>query len=295
MRPQLIECVPNFSEGTDQSIVHGIVDAIAGVPGVGLLAYESDIDHNRSVVTFAGEPDAVVEGALRGIGEAVRSIDLRRHTGVLPRIGAADLVPFVPIQGITLEETAAIAHEAGREIWKQFGVPVFFYEAAALRPEYRRLESIRRDGARGLIPDVGGPEPHPSAGACITGARKFLIAFNVNLRSADLEAARSIARQVRASSGGLPAVKAIGVPLPSRGIVQVSMNLTDFETVGIYEAFGAVRRAAQERGIEVLSTQLIGLIPRKALAGGDPNTLQFEDFGPHRILEERIAQALTVK
>jgi glutamate formiminotransferase/glutamate formiminotransferase/formiminotetrahydrofolate cyclodeaminase len=292
MTAQLIECVPNFSEGTDRRIVEGIVNAITGAQGVAVLAYESDADHNRSVVTFAGAPGAVAEGALRGIELAVRKIDLRTHKGVHPRIGAADVVPFVPIRGITLEQAAEIAHEAGREIWNRLGVPVYFYEAAALRPEYRRLESIRRGG---LLPDLGGPEPHPSAGACVVGARKFLIAFNVNLRSADLEAARSIARQVRASSGGLATVKAIGVPLPSRGIVQVSMNLTDFEMIGIYEAFGAVRRAALERGIEVLSTQLVGLIPRKALEGGDPASLKFADFGPQRVLDERIAQTLTVK
>jgi glutamate formiminotransferase/glutamate formiminotransferase/formiminotetrahydrofolate cyclodeaminase len=292
MTAQLIECVPNFSEGTDQQIVERIVNAIAGAQGIALLAHESDVDHNRSVVTFAGEPMAVLEGALRGIEQAVRSIDLRTHAGVHPRIGAADVVPFVPIRGITLDETAKIAHDAGRETWNRLGVPVYFYEAAALRPEYRRLESIRRGG---LLPDLGGPEPHPSAGACVVGARKSLIAFNVNLRSADLEAARSIARRVRASSGGLASVKAIGVPLPSRGIVQVALNLTDFETAGIYEAFGAVQRAAGEYGIEVLSTQLVGLIPRKALEGGDPASLKFEDFGLHRVLEERIAQTLTVK
>jgi glutamate formiminotransferase/glutamate formiminotransferase/formiminotetrahydrofolate cyclodeaminase len=292
MTAQLIECVPNFSEGTDPQIVERIVNAIAGVPGVALLAYESDVDHNRSVVTFAGEPAAVAEGAFRGVEHAVHHIDLRTHKGVHPRIGAADVVPFVPIRGITLEETARIAHGTGGEIWTRLRVPVYFYESAALRPEYRRLESIRRGG---LLPDLGGPEPHPSAGACVVGARKFLIAFNVNLGSSDLEAARTIARKVRASSGGLSSVKAIGVSLPSRGIVQVAMNLTDFEKVGVYEAFGAVQSAAHEHGIEVLSTQLVGLIPRKALEGGDPASLEFENFGPHRVLEERIAQTLTVK
>jgi glutamate formiminotransferase len=295
MAEQLIECVPNFSEGTDQQVVERIVDAIAGVRGIALLAFESDVDHNRSVVTFAGEPDRVLEGALSGIGQAVRWIDLRKHSGVHPRLGAADVVPFVPISGITLEETARMAHEAGREIWKRFAVPVYFYEAAALRPEYRRLETIRRSGSHPLPPDLGGPELHPSAGACVVGARKFLIAFNVNLKSDDLEAARSIAQQIRASSGGLPTVKAIGVRLPSRGIVQVPMNLTDFETVGIYRAFDAVKQAARERGIGILSTELVGLIPRKALEGGDPGSLRIEDFGPHRVLEERIAGTLTVK
>ena len=286
MGAQLIECVPNFSEGRDRRVVDAIVDAIASVPGVALLAHESDIDHNRSVVTFAGEPSCVVEGALRGIEQAVRNIDLRKHGGVHPRMGAADVVPFVPVSGITLEQTAAIAHQAGQEIWRRLDVPVYYYEAAALRPEYRRLEQVRRTGYR--RPDVGGPELHPGAGACIVGARNILVAFNVDLRSDDLEAARSIARAVRASSGGLPAVKAIGVPLPSRGIVQVSMNLTDFAAVGIYEAFHAVEREARARGIEVLETELIGLIPRKALEGGDPSSLRFQDFGPHRVLEDLL-------
>lgn len=288
MAAELIECVPNFSEGRDRRVVDSIVGAIAGVRGVSLLAHESDVDHNRSVVTFAGEPSCVVEGALRGIEQAVRLVDLRTHHGVHPRIGAADVVPFVPVAGITLERTAAIAHGAGREIWQRLGVPVYFYEAAALRPERRRLEQVRR--ARYQEPDLGGPDLHASAGACIVGARRFLIAFNVDLRSDDLEAARAIARRVRASGGGLPTVKAIGVPLPSRGIVQVSMNLTDFATVGIYTAFEAVEREARVLGIEVERTELIGLIPRKALEGGDPASLRFQDFGPHRVLETRIAE-----
>jgi glutamate formiminotransferase/glutamate formiminotransferase/formiminotetrahydrofolate cyclodeaminase len=197
-------------------------------------------------------------------------------------------VPFVPVRGSTLQDTAEVAHEAGREIWQRLRVPVYFYEAAALRPECRRLERIRRGG---LVPDLGGPDPHPTAGCAVVGARKFLIAFNIDLDSTDLAAARAIARAVRASTGGLPTVKAIGLPLATRGVVQVSMNLTDFETVGIYEAFEAVRRESAVRGIGVEASELIGLIPRKALAGGDPAALRFIDFGPHRVLEDRIEAA----
>jgi glutamate formiminotransferase len=294
----LIECVPNFSEGRDRRVVDAIVNAIAGTPGVLVLAHESDTDHNRSVVTFAAERTPVIEAAVRGVAEAVRHIDLRRHDGVHPRIGAADVIPFVPLHGSRLEDAIDVAHATGREIWRRLNVPVYFYEAAALRPEYRRLEMVRRGGFHTLRqetasrpPDVGGPELHPSAGACVVGARRFLIAFNIDLESDDLEAARAIARAVRASSGGLPTVKAIGVPLPSRGIVQVSMNLTDYETVGVYRAFEAVRTAAARRGIGIGSSELIGLIPRAALEGGDPASLRFQDFGPHRVLENRLEEA----
>jgi glutamate formiminotransferase/glutamate formiminotransferase/formiminotetrahydrofolate cyclodeaminase len=285
----VIECVPNFSEGRDPATVEAIVGAIASVDGAVVLAHERDPDHNRAVVTFAGPPEAVREAAVRGVAEAVARIDLRRHSGVHPRIGVADVIPFVPVSGATLEETVEIAHAAGAEIWERLRVPVYFYEAAALRPECRPLENVRRGG---LAPDLGGPAPHPSAGCSVVGARRFLIAFNVDLDSTDLAAARAVARSVRASNGGLPAVKAIGLPLASRGIVQVSMNLTDFETTGVYEAFEAVRQGAAARGINVRAAELIGLVPRKAIEGGDPATLKFIDFGPHRILEDCIEHAL---
>lgn len=300
MERRLIECVPNFSEGRDTKVVDAIRDAIAGTPGVALLACESDPDHNRSVITFAGAPEAVRAGALRGIEEAVRRINLTRHEGVHPRIGAADVVPFVPIAGVDLEECAGIAHEAGREVWERLRLPVYFYEAAALRPERRRLENVRRRGFWWLRdhtaehpPDIGGSELHPTAGAVEIGARKLLIAFNANLTTDDVEVARTIARKIRASSGGLPALKAIGVFLRSRGIAQVSMNLTDFEQTGIFEAFSAVQSQAAPHGVDVASTEIIGLAPRRALDETTARLIKCENFSVDRILEHRIETALS--
>jgi glutamate formiminotransferase len=297
----LIECVPNFSEGRDANVVDAIRDAIAGTPGVALLARESDADHNRSVITFAGAPEAVRAGAVRGIEQAVRRIDLTLHQGVHPRIGAADVVPFVPIAGVDLEECAEIAHEAGREVWERLRLPVYFYEAAALRPERRRLENVRRRGFHWLRdhtaehpPDVGGPELHPTAGAVAIGARKFLIAFNANLTTDDVEVARAIARKIRESSGGLPALKAIGVSLQSRRIAQVSMNLTDFERTGMREAFSAVQSEAARYGVGIASTEIVGLIPRRALDETTARLIKCENFSMDRVLEHRIETALSL-
>ena len=266
MAQPLIECVPNFSEGHDAKIVDAIEQAIRSVSGVLLLRSEMDPDHNRSVITFAGAPEAVAEGALCGIAAAVERIDLRRHQGVHPRIGAADVVPFVPLQGATLAECAAIAHRVGETVWKQLGVPVYFYEAAATSRERAPLENIRRGG---LEPDLGGPALHPTAGASAIGARKILIAFNVNLATNNIAIAQAIARKIRASSGGLPFVKALGVPLPSRNLVQVSMNLTDFEQTPLLQAFEAVCQQAAARGISIAGTQIVGLVPQKAAEGCD--------------------------
>lgn len=266
MAQPLIECVPNFSEGHDAKIVDAIEQAIRSVSGVLLLRSEMDPDHNRSVITFAGAPEAVAEGALCGIAAAVERIDLRQHQGVHPRIGAADVVPFVPLQGATLAECAAIAHRTGEAVWKQLAVPVYFYEAAATSRERAPLENIRRGG---LEPDLGGPALHPTAGASAIGARKILIAFNVNLATNDLAIAQAIARKIRASSGGMPFVKALGVPLPSRNLVQVSMNLTDFEQTPLLQAFEAVCQQAAARGISIAGTQIVGLVPQKAAEGCD--------------------------
>jgi len=265
----LIECVPNFSEGRAAATVQAIEGAIRSVSGVLLLRSESDPDHNRSVITFAGPPDAVAEGALRGIAVAAERIDLRCHTGVHPRIGAADVVPFVPLENATLEECAAIARRTGESVWKKLGVPVYFYEAAARSPERRPLENVRRGGFEhpALAPDLGGPALHPSAGACVIGARKLLIAFNMNLNTNDLSIAQAIARKIRASSGGLPSVKAMGVPLASRNQVQVSMNLTDFEQTSLLGVYEAVRQEASLRGVTIAGTQIVGLVPRQAALG----------------------------
>ncbi len=300
MERRLIECVPNFSEGRDARVVDAIAGAVAATPGVALLARESDPDHNRSVITFAGPPEAVHAGALRAIAEAVRRIDLTRHEGVHPRIGAADVVPFVPIAGVDLEECARIAHDIGRQAWERLQLPVYFYEAAALRPERRRLENVRRRGFHWLRnhleehpPDIGGPSLHPTAGAVAIGARKLLIAFNANLATGDVEIARAIARKIRASSGGLPALKAIGVRLESRGVAQVSMNLTDFDQTGVLQAFSAVQREAARFGVDVASTEIVGLIPRRALDEATARHIKCENFSADRILEQRIEAALS--
>jgi len=276
----LIECVPNFSEGRDARVIEAIEQAIRSVSGVMLLRSEMDPDHNRSVITFAGAPEAVAEGALRGLAAAVERIDLRQHHGVHPRIGAADVVPFVPLQGATLADCAAIAHRVGETVWKKLGVPVYFYEAAATSPERAPLENIRRGG---LAPDLGGPALHPTAGASAIGARKILIAFNVNLATQDLAIAQAIARKIRASSGGLPFVKALGVPLPSQNLVQVSMNLTDFEQTSPRQVYEAVCKEAAARGIAIAATQIVGLVPKKAAEGCN-------FVPPNQILENQLTE-----
>jgi glutamate formiminotransferase/formiminotetrahydrofolate cyclodeaminase len=288
MAGQLIECVPNFSEGRDRAVVQALEDAVTAVPGVVLLRSEMDQDHNRSVLTFAGPPEAVAHAALGAVEVAVARIDLSRHDGVHPRIGAADVVPFVPIRGVTLEECGRIAREVGKEIWRRLSVPVFYYEAAAASEERRPLENIRRGG---LSPDLGGPALHPTAGACVVGARKLLIAFNVNLSTADVEIARAIARKVRASSGGLPFVKAIGVQLASRNLAQVSMNLTDFERTPLHLAFEAVKAEAGALGVRIVGTEIVGLVPAKALDLAAAHLLRCESFSSGLILEDRLLEA----
>ncbi|HLK51406.1 MAG TPA: glutamate formimidoyltransferase [Bryobacteraceae bacterium] len=288
MGETLVECVPNFSEGRDPSRIGAIAEAIRSAGAI-VLDRTSDPDHNRSVITFAAPVGVVEEAAFRAVRQAVGSLDLRAHTGVHPRIGVADVVPFVPLTDIRLDECAHLATAAGRRIWQELRVPVYLYEAAAVRPECRNLADVRRN-APACPPDFGGPELHPSAGAVVIGARKFLIAFNVNLATSDVGIARRIARTVRASSGGLPAVKAIGLLLASRNLAQVSMNLTDFEQTGVREAFEAVRAEAARYGIAIAGSELIGLIPQKALDLADVPALRMENFDPSMILENRLRE-----
>ena len=297
---RLVECVPNFSEGRDPAVVEQIASAIASVDGVILLDREMDHDHHRSVITFVAPAETVVEAAVRGVERAVQSIDLTRHSGGHPRIGAADVVPFVPLEGVSIEECVALAQKAGDEIWRRCGVPVYFYEEAAKDPERVRLENIRRGQFEGLReevrtnparrPDVGGPELHPTAGATVVGARKFLIAYNINLATADVEVAKRIARKIRASSGGMPCVKAMGVELKERGRAQVSMNLTDFEQTPVHAVFEAVRREAAAEGTAIEASEIIGLIPKKALEMSAAHFLQVENFRPGLVLENRLAE-----
>lgn len=301
MPRKLIECVANFSEGRDAARVDALVAAIVSVPGVYLLDREMDADHNRSVLTFAGAPDPVAEAAIRAVEKAVALIDLTKHTGVHPRIGAADVVPFVPVEGVTLEDCVKLAERVGRELWKRLKLPVYLYEAAAKHPDRVNLENIRRGQFEGLReevrtnpsrkPDIGDAELHPTAGATVVGARKFLIAYNINLGTADVEIAKRIAKGIRSSSGGFRYVKAMGVMLTSRNLAQVSMNLTDFEQTPVHRVFETVRRDAERYGVPVVGSEIVGLIPKKALELTADFYLRCENFHPGLVLENRIADA----
>src|SRR5579862_7120381 len=298
---RLVECVPNFAEGRDLSKVDAIAAAIREVPGVFLLARESDADHNRSVITLAGDPDAMVEAAVRAVGKAAELIDLTRQTGAHPRIGATDVVPFVPLEGVSLEDCVILAKEAGREIWRRYRIPVYFYEAAAQRPDRVNLENIRRGQFEGLCeevlrnpdraPDVGDACLNPTAGATVVGARKFLIAYNINLDTPDVAIAKKIAKTIRFSSGGLPFLKAMGVDLRARNLAQVSMNLTDFEQTPVHLVFETVRREAERYGVPVVGSEIVGLIPKKALEMSAEYFLRCENFSPALVLENKIADA----
>jgi glutamate formiminotransferase / formiminotetrahydrofolate cyclodeaminase len=300
---RLIECVPNFSEGRDPAKVDALVEAMAAVAGVWVLDREMDADHNRSVITLAGEPEAIAEAALRGVGKALELIDLARHSGAHPRVGATDVLPFVPIEGVELEDCVALAKKVGGEIWERYRIPVYFYEAAATRPERVNLENIRKGQFEGLreevlrnpdrAPDIGEPRLHPTAGATVVGARKFLIAYNINLKTPDVEIARKIAKAIRFSSGGLRFAKAMGVDLKTRSLAQVSINLTDFEQTPIHRLFEMVRREAQRYGCAIVGSEIIGLVPKKAIEMTADFYLQLENFSPAQVLENRLAAALS--
>lgn len=295
---QIVKCVANFSEGRRSETVEAIIAMVQSVPGVAVLDKTMDPDHHRSVVTFAGRPYAMAEAAFQAARAAAELIDLRTHDGAHPRVGATDVVPFVPIRDVTMDECVQIARLVGQRIGNELRVPVFLYEEAATRPERRRLEAIRRGGLQGLAarmgsdagwnPDFGPRQIHETAGVTVVGARPPLIAFNVNLQTADVEIARQVAKVVRESDGGLPYVKAIGLALPSRGLVQVSMNLTNFERTPIHIAFDAVRREALGRGVEIAGTELIGLAPQQALIQLAEYAIKLEGFTSTGILETRL-------
>lgn len=301
----IVECVPNFSEGRDRRIIDQIIDAILSVPGLCLMDMEMDTDHNRSVVTFVGEKEKVGEGALQAIGKAAALIDLTRHEGSHPRIGATDVVPFIPVRNATLEECIAIARLVGEEAARRYGIPIYLYEAAATRPERVQLENIRKGQFEGLrqeiavspdrTPDFGLPQIHPTAGATVVGARKFLIAYNINLNTSDLSIARKIAKALRHSSGGLRNVKAMGVDLKTRGLAQVSMNLTDYEQTPIHRAFELVKRDAERYGACIVGSEIVGLVPQSALDGAAEYYLQIENFRPEIIFENRLQNLLKDK
>jgi len=291
----LVECVPNFSEGRDKSKVDAIVDAMK-MDGVYLLDREMDSDHNRCVITLVGNREAIQEPAIRGVGKATELIDLTKHQGAHPRMGAADVVPFIPIEGVTIEDCVTMARHVGAEINKRFQIPVYLYEAAAAIPERQNLENIRRgqfEGIRDDIqinparkPDFGEPRIHPTAGATVVGARKALVAYNVFLNTADVDIAKKIAKAVRFSNGGLRFVKGAGFLV--RGMAQVSMNLTDFEQTPVHRVFEFVKREAARYGVVPVSSEIVGLIPKKALEQAAEWFLQVENFDSSLILENRL-------
>jgi glutamate formiminotransferase / 5-formyltetrahydrofolate cyclo-ligase len=300
MSGPLVECVPNFSEGADGRRVEAIVAAMQ-VAGVHLLDWSMDADHNRSVVTIAGEPAAVVEAAVRAVGKAVELIDLTGQQGVHPRIGAADVIPFVPVKGIKLEQCVLLARQAGLEIWRRFGVPVYFYEAAAARPDRVNLENVRQgqfEGLRDAVqkepsrrPDLGGPALHPTGGACAVGARKFLVAYNIYFDSTDVAMVRAIAREIRAASGGLAGVKAMGVL--AHGRAQLSMNITDFEATPLSHVYRKVASLAARHKVALAEGELIGLVPEAACERESDWMRQLLEFDEQtKILERRLTHPL---
>ena len=297
---RLVECVPNFSEGRRPERVQLIADAIAAVESACVLDTHIDPDHNRSVITFVAAPERVVEAAVNAVRRASELIDMRTHHGEHPRLGATDVLPFVPVQGVTMDDCVRIAHEAGAVIAKDLSIPVYFYERAARRPERVNLEDVRR-GALELLreqiitnpergPDEGPAQVHESAGAIAVGARPLLIAFNVILRSTDIAIARQIARTIRARNGGLPFLKALGFRLHSRDVVQVSMNLINYEVTGMTEAFDAVRAQADLLGVKIESAEIVGLIPQDALDRTAAYFPKLENFSDAKILEHQIDQ-----
>ena len=300
MKDAVVECVPNFSEGRDARRVHMIVAAMR-VEGVRLLDWTMDADHNRSVVTIAGPPAAVLESAISGVGKAVDLIDLTNQEGLHPRIGAADVIPFVPISGIKLEQCVMLARQAGLEIWRRFGVPVYFYEAAASRPDRANLDNVRQgqfEGLRDAVrkeaarrPDLGGPGLHPTAGACAVGARKFLVTYNVYFDSADVAVVRALAREIRSGSGGLHGVKAMGVL--AHGRAQLSMNITDFVATPVSQVYSAVSRLALRHKVAPVEGEVIGLVPDAACERESEWMRQLSEFDEEtKILERRLAAPL---
>jgi glutamate formiminotransferase len=301
MATQLIECVPNFSEGRRSDVIEAIVAPFRKRKGCALLDYRADADHNRLVVSLAGDPGQVREALIESAKIAVSHIDLNSHEGGHPRIGAVDVIPFVPLRNITMEDCVDLAHGFGRRYHQETGVPVYFYEEAALMPERRRLEAIRKGQYEGLKrdiekperhPDVGEPELHPTAGATVVGARKFLIAFNVNLGTDDIGIAREIAKRVRASSGGLGHVKSIGLPLKERGLVQVSINIVDYEKNALYRVLEFVRMEAKRWGVPVVETEIYGMVPAPALLDSIAYYLQTAGFDPSQVIELRLLEML---
>ena len=296
---RLVECIPNFSEGRRKEVVEAIVEPFKGVDGVSLLDYSADPDHNRMVVTAVGDPDVMLEVVFKAVEKAVELINMEEHKGEHPRIGAVDVIPFVPVSGVTMEECVELAHRLGKRINKELGIPIYFYEEAALRPERKRLEVIRKGEYETLKqeitkperhPDVGEPKMHPTAGATVVGARRPLVAFNINLGTNDVKVAKEIAKAIRASSGGFSSIKARGMELKERGIVQVSMNITDYKKNPVYRVLEVVRMEAERWGVEVIGTEIIGLLPVDAILDSAKYYMQIKDFSDNQVLELRLLE-----
>jgi glutamate formiminotransferase len=293
----LIECIPNVSEGRRPEIIAAMAEAIRAIAGVRLLDYSSDLSHNRSVFTLVGDAAGVESAVLALFERAVAGIDLRTHTGAHPRLGAVDVVPFVPIEGVTMAECVALAAKVGADVAARFQVPVYLYEEASTNPARRNLEDIRRGEFEGLAakmatagwtPDFGPATPHPSAGATVIGARMPLIAFNINLATDRLDVAKKIAAAIRHSSGGYRFVKAMGISLPERGIVQVSMNLTNYQNTPIFRVFETVKREADRYGVAILESEIVGLVPSAALMSAAEFYLQIGGFTADQVLENKL-------
>ena len=295
---KIVECVPNFSEGRCRDVIEEIAKSIYRITGVKMLGVEFDADHNRCVITFVGSPDRVGDAAFEGVACAAKLIDLTQHKGEHPRMGAADVVPFIPVRGVAMEDCIKLAGVTGRRIGEELNIPVFLYEEAATRPERRNLADVRKgqfEGLREAIgkdakrkPDFGPEKINPTAGATAVGAREFLIAYNVNLKSNDLALAKSIANSIREARGGLPGVKAMGFEIAEKGMVQVSMNLTNYKATSMRTVFGAIEKDAQKAGVKIMNSELVGLAPQAALGPDDVQYLKIEPFNPKMIVENNL-------
>lgn len=294
----IVECVPNFSEGRRMEVIETIASEIKSVEGVRLLDYEHDRDHNRSVMTFIGGLESVKKAAFAACAKAGELIDLNKHTGEHPRIGATDVIPFIPISNVTMEECVNLARELGKEIAEKLEIPVYLYEYAATKPERQNLANIRKGQYEGLKeaiqkdperkPDFGPNRLHPTAGATVVGARMPLIAYNVNLNTDDIDIAKSIAKAIRHSSGGLRYVKALGLEIKEKGMVQVSMNLTNYQKTPVFRVFEMIKKETERYGVEILGSEVIGLIPMNALVDSVDFYLRLENFDKSQILENRL-------
>ncbi|UCE36834.1 MAG: glutamate formimidoyltransferase [Thermoplasmata archaeon] len=295
---KIVECVPNFSEGRNKEVLEAIAQQIKNTEKVRLLAYESDKDHNRSVFTFVGEPEGVKKAAFSAISKAAELIDMNEHSGEHPRIGATDVVPFIPISGVTIDDCVNMAKELGQEVADKLKIPIYLYEHAAIKPTRQNLANIRKGQYEGLKeaiskdpdrkPDFGPSSLHPTAGATVIGARMPLVAYNVNLSTNDINVAKSIAKAIRHSSGGLRYVKALGLEIKERGIVQVSMNLTNYQQTPIFRVFEMIKKEAERYGVEILGSEIVGLIPMNALVDAADYYLRIENFDKSQILENRL-------